>query len=85
MKKLKTIAAVVALIATLGAVAYGDQRVNLTCPPPEPGQTDTPPCTTVNGPANDTTELGQTLTQSLADAVDATSTVEQALITFLLF
>ena len=85
MKKLKATAAAVMLIATLGTVAFGDQGVTPSCPSPQPGQTDTPPCTAVNGLADGTAELGQTLTQSVADAIDTTSNVEQAIITFLLF
>ncbi len=81
MKKLRTTAAAIVLITILGTVALGDSP----CPLPQPGQTDTPPCTAVNGIADDATEVQQTVTQALSDTVDTASFVEQTLIALLLF
>jgi hypothetical protein len=45
MKNLKTLSAAVALTFVLGAAAFAGETPSGPCAPPEPGETQTPPCT----------------------------------------
>lgn len=83
MKNFKAIAAVLVLIVVLGTT--GGQILASPCPLPEPGQTDTPPCTSTQLVTEDITVSKQLETSSASDAFDSASAIGEAAIAFLLF
>ena len=81
MKKLKRIGVAVVWTAILGIGAYGDSP----CPPPAPGQTDTPPCSTTYVVGDEVADTGQTSTPPNSDSTDVVAVIEDVIIRLLLF
>ena len=48
MKKLAKLAAVVGLTLSFGLVALGGETQKPSCPPPDAGETNSPPCSIAN-------------------------------------
>jgi hypothetical protein len=70
------------LISILAATAFAGETQS---PPCAPGETQSPPCTAAQLLTDEPTGPDQTSTAPSADTFDLTSTVEGALIAFLLF
>ena len=75
MKNLKRLGAAIALTLALGISAFADGP---PCAPPEPGQSQTPPCASGQA-APDPTAPGQLETPPAADAPSGYSVAEVAI------
>jgi len=70
MKKLAKLAAVVGLTLSFGLVALGGEMQTPPCPPPDPGETNSPPCSSANLMGDDSqTELQTAPTSDSTDYV----------------
>jgi hypothetical protein len=85
MKKLAKLAAVVGLTLSLGLVALGGETQTQPCPPPDPGETNAPPCSTANLTGDDSqTELQTVQTSDSIDyATEATLELVQSVMSLL--
>jgi hypothetical protein len=81
MTNLKKITAAVLLTFLIGTVGFAGGP----CPPPDPGQIETPPCASAQVVTDDLNVAGQLETPPASNTFDITSAVEEALIAFLLF
>lgn len=82
MKNLKTIGTALVFTAMLVTIGGGSAYA---CTPPEPGQTDTPPCTSAQLVTDVPSTPGQLETPPSSSTFDMASTVEEAVVAFLLF
>ena len=85
MKKLAKLAAVVGLTLSFGLVALGGETQMLPCPPPDPGETNAPPCSGANFMGDDSqTELQTAQTSDAIDyATEATLELVQSVMSLL--
>jgi hypothetical protein len=85
MKKLAKLAAVVGLTLSFELVALGGETQRPSCPPPDPGETNSPPCSIANLTGDDSqTELQTAQTSDSIDyATEATLELVQSVMSLL--
>jgi hypothetical protein len=80
MNSVKTLCGILAVMLSLGlsTALFGQERC-------QPGQLETPPCAAAQLSTDEATALGQLETPPDSQRLDLVSTVEEALITLLMF
>lgn len=78
MKSLKQLGISIALTFVLAAAAFGGETPTGPCAPPEPGQTNTPPCAAAQVVPGDAVALEDTNGSPVSNA-DALSVTEVAI------
>jgi len=71
-------------MSVLGVPALAGQTETMSCSPPDPGQTSTPPCVSVQ-PTEDSSAPGQTDTPPSASTFDLGSVIAEISTAFVLF
>jgi hypothetical protein len=76
MKNLKRLGLSLTLISILAVAAFAGETPGGPCAPPEPGQTNTPPCAVVPG---DSVAPGETSSSPASNAADTASVTDVAI------
>ena len=79
MKSLKQLGISIALTFVLAAAAFGGETPTGPCAPPEPGQTNTPPCATAQFVPGDAVAPEGTNGAPVSNAANAPSVTEVAI------
>lgn len=79
MKSLKRLGISIALTFVLAAAAFGGEPPTGPCAPPEPGQTNTPPCAAAQVVPGDAVALEDTNGPPVSNAANAPSVTEVAI------
>jgi hypothetical protein len=78
MNNLKKLVVAFCLMSVLAITAVGGEIPSPPCPPPDPGEIQTPPCSTAQLTTDDPTNPGETQTPPPAETVVITSFVDAA-------
>ena len=85
MNLISKIVGSVLLTLALGVVGLAGEMMGPPCSPPDPGQTQTPPCVSSQQATDDSIAPGQTSTPPSANTFDLGSVVADVITAFVLF
>ena len=78
MSNLKRLVVTICLISILAMTALAGETPNSPCPPPEPGDIQSPPCASASLTTDDPTNPGETQTPPAAETVVITTIADAA-------
>jgi hypothetical protein len=86
MSDLRRLVVTLCLTSVLAITAFAGETPTGPCPPPDPGETQSPPCSAAPLATDDSTNHGQTGTMPASDTtLYVVSVVEETLLQFLMF